>query len=347
MPEISENELKQRLKSGKPDRLYFIYGEEDYLKSFYVGRIAEVSVEKGFEDFNLHKFEGKGIDLYTLSETLEAYPMMSGMNCVIVHDLPADSLTKDEAEKFSAIISDLPDTTVLVIWMDHIEVSLKNNAKWRSFLKEVTKYGYAVALNRKSRSELVRLVCSGAAKRGCVMSPDKAGRLISLVGDDLTNLLNELEKVCAFTGGGEIQYADIDAVAVKTIDAAVFDLTKAIAANNAQRAFGTLSALFDLRTEPIMIMGALISSYVDMYRVKICRQSGGRAEDVAKVFDYKNKEFRLRNASSQAASLSTAQLRSCLDELYEADRLLKGSGLDGKMILEKCVTRLLTIKAVS
>lgn len=347
MPEISENELKQRLKSGKPDRLYFIYGEEDYLKSFYVGRIADVAVDKGFEDFNLHKFEGKGINLYALSETIEAYPMMGGMNCVIVHDLPADALTKDDAEKLSSIISDLPDTTVLVLWMDHIEVSLKYNAKWRSFLKEVTKYGYAVQLNKKSRNELVKLVCSGAVKRGCVMSPDKADRLISLVGDDLTNLLNELEKVCAFTGGGEIQNSDIDAVAVKTIDAAVFDLTKAIAAENARRAFDTLSALFVLRTEPVMIMGALISSYVDMYRVKICRQTGGRTEDAAKVFDYRNKEFRLRNAAAQAAGLSAAQLRECLDELYNADRLLKGSGLDGKMILEKCVTRLLTIKAVN
>ncbi len=345
MPQISENELKQRLKSKKMDRFYFIYGEEDYLKSHYVERISEAAVEKGFEDFNLHKFEGKGIDLYMLSDTIEAYPMMGGLNCVVVHDLPADTQTKDDAEKLGAILSDLPDTTVLVIWMDHIEVSPKNSAKWRAFIKDAAQYGCVVELNKKSRSELVKLVCTGAAKRGCSISPDMADRLIMLVGSDLTNLLNELEKVCAFTGGGEIKAADIDSVAVKTVEAVVFDLTKAIAADDTERAFGILSTLFIQRTESVMIMGALISSYVDMYRVKICRQSGGRTEDPAKIFDYKNKEFRLRNAAAQAAKLSSEQLRRCLDALSDADRLLKGSGLDGKMILEKCVAQLLTGKA--
>ncbi|NLO45714.1 MAG: DNA polymerase III subunit delta [Clostridiales bacterium] len=347
MPVLTENELKKRLKSDEPDRLYLIYGEENYLKSHYVERIAKNAVKKEFEAFNLHKLEGKGLDLYTLSDIIEAYPMMGGFNCVIVHDLPIDALSKDDTERLSEIISDLPETTILILWMDHIEVSAKKSARWRSFIKEAAKYGCVAEMKKRSRGELIKLVRSGAAKRGCAILPDKADRLISIVGDDLTNLLNELEKVCAFTGGGEIGNSDIDAVAVKTVDAAVFDLAKAIAAGDASRAFGILSDLFIQKTEPVMIMGALISSYVDMYRIKICRQSGGRAEDVSSVFNYKNKEFRLRIAASQSAPLSAGQLRDCLDELYSADRLLKGSGLDEKIILEKCVARLIAKRAVS
>ena len=79
----------------------------------------------------------------------------------------------------------------------------------------------------------------------------------------------------------------------------------------------------------------------------VCLLCGGRAEDVSSVFNYKNKEFRLRIAASQSAPLSAGQLRDCLDELYSADRLLKGSGLDEKIILEKCVARLIAKRAVS
>ncbi len=333
------------MKNGNLDKLYLIYGEEDYLKSFYAGKIAEKTVDKNFADFNLHKFEDKGVDLDKVSEALEAFPMMGGKTCVIVKDLPVDALGKDDSEKLMAIYSDVPDTSVLVFWIDTLDASPRKNAKWRDFIMNIATFGSVLELNRRSRSDLVKLVCSGAAKRGCSIFPDKADYLISLVGDDMTNLLGELEKVCAFTQNGEITAAAIDAVAVKTVEAVTFDLAKAIAAGNAQKAFSILNMLFRQKTEPVLIMGALISDYVDMYRVKICRQNGGRSEDVAKIFNYRGKEFRLRNAAGQAAKLTAGQLRDSLDALSRADEQLKSSGGDKQIILEKCITLLMLGRA--
>ena len=343
MPLIDEKELKKQIKEKQFTSLYFICGDEAYLKKFYVGRIAEVSVPDAMRDFNEKRFEGKNIDFDELSNAVEAFPMMSDRRCVIIKDLPVDELSQTDKDKLMTIISDIPSTTTLVMWMDHVEVQPKKNAKWKKFISEIESFAQVAFLDKRGSGDLVKLVVSGAQKRGCILSPDNAAYLISLVGDDMTNLLSELEKLCAFRADKEISKKDIDAIAVKTVEAVVFDLTKAMMSGDAGRAFTILNELLRQKTEPIMILGVIISQYVDMYRVKVVMMSNGRAEDAAKIFNYKGKEFRLRNAARDGKNMSLRQIRECLDILAQCDSELKGSGLDSRILLEKCITRLMLV----
>ncbi|MCR5484391.1 MAG: DNA polymerase III subunit delta [Clostridiales bacterium] len=338
---ITENEIKKQIRSGEFSNLYLIYGDEPYLKSFYVKKIQEKAVDKSFADFNLHVFEGKGLDIDVLSQTVDAYPMMSERTCVTVTDFPADTASKADYEKLSSVFNDVPETCILIFFMDTLDVQPKKSAKWRNFIKDIGAKGSVLELNKKTPMELERLVMSGAEKRGCHMSPSLAAYFISLVGNDMTNAVNELGKLCAYVGSGEIKKEDIDASAVKTVEAVVFDLTKALTANNASRAFAVLNTLFDQKTEPVVIMGVLISAYVDMYRAKVFRTSGERAEDAAGYFDYRGREFRLKNASRDASGMSLAKIKECLDALDKTDMLLKSSGFDAKTVTEQCIIKLL------
>ena len=63
MAEITEKELKKQIANGMFSPVYLLYGEEAFLKQYYAGLIAEKSVAKGFETFNLHKLEGKETSL--------------------------------------------------------------------------------------------------------------------------------------------------------------------------------------------------------------------------------------------------------------------------------------------
>jgi len=341
VPQITENELKQHIKSGGFASLYMICGEESYLKAHYVNRIAETAVDGAYADFNLHRFDGEALDFDALSAAVEAYPMIGGRSCVILKDAPLDALNKDDYAKLKSIFSDVPETCVLVLWQNRAEVQPKKNAKWKSILKDIGERGMLLELNRRTPGELARLITSGAGKRGCSISPGDASYMVSIAGDDMTNLLGELEKLCAYVGEGEIRRDDVDLICVKTVEAAVFDLVKALAQSDSGRAFHILATLFQQKAEPVVMMGAMISAYVDMYRVKVCQAAGGRPEDAAKIFDYRGKEFRLRNAARDSSRMSLAQVKECLDELSRTDGLLKGSGLDEKIVMEKCVAKLL------
>lgn len=344
MPEITERDLKAQIREKRFSSLYLIYGDEAYLKQFYAARICERAVDDALRDFNFHRFEGKSVDYDALSDAVEAFPMMSERTCVLLKDIPIDAISQDDRDKLMHILSDVPPTCTVVMWMDTVEVLPKKNAKWRSFIKDIAPYADLVALDKRGRGDLVKLIRSGAEKRGCSIDADTAAYLVSLTGDDLTNLLRELEKLCAYKGAGEITPRDVDAVAVRTVEAVVFDLSKAMFAGDGARAFSILALLLRQKTEPTVILGTLIACYVDIYRVKVFTLSGSRPEDVASVFNYKGKEFRLRNAARDGKNMSLQDARRCLEILNRCDKNVKGSGMDARLLLERCITELMLVQ---
>ena len=153
-------------------------------------------------------------------------------------------------------------------------------------------------------------------------------------------MLNELDKLCAYAAGREITREDVDAVCIKSVEATAFDMIKSLLRGNYADAYQMLDTLFAQKTEPVMIAGALISSYVDMYRAKAALASGERTEAVAQAFNYKGREFRLRYAAQDASRLTLEQLRECLDVLGEADESLKSTRADKRLVLEEAMLRL-------
>ena len=346
MPELHESELKQQLKSGEFSHAYLLYGTEGYLKQFYAERIAKKCVTPGMEGFNYKKFDaGDGVGLSEILEAAETLPAFGGSMCILVRDFPLDSLSEPDKKQFTAFMEDLPESLVLIFWEDTLEINPKKNAKWRSVITLFNKYGVSVALDRLDTASLCKLLQSGAKKRGCELTRSEAELLLQTVGNDLNLLLGELEKLCNYKQSGEIQKADIEAVATKSLEANVFDLSKALVAGNCARALALLQKLLSEKERPEMILGTLISAYVDMYRVKLALVAGEKAEYPAQFFNYKGREFRLRNAARDANTLSVEELRRCLDLLGTADRALKSGTSDEKTVLERLLVQLSGVRA--
>ncbi|MCR4925701.1 MAG: DNA polymerase III subunit delta [Clostridiales bacterium] len=342
MPEIKENELKEQIKTGNFSRLYFICGEEDYMKKVYVERLLKAIVPPEFEAFNLHTLEGNETNVDTIAECVEAMPMMSEYVCVLVKDFRIDELNETEKKKFEELISDLPDTTVLIFWMYSIEVNPKGT-KWKSPVTKMSKVGDIVNFSRLTQSDLAKLLISGAKKRKCELDRVCANYLVETVGEDLNSLLNELEKICFYINEGVINKEVIDKLATKSVEASAFDLVNAIVARKSKTAMSILNSLFALKTDPIMIMGAIISTYVDMYRTKVTGVCGKHIYSLSDYFSYGKSTFRLDKATRFSSRLSIEQLRKCLDELMIADQGLKSTATDKRFLVEKCVVKLIMI----
>lgn len=328
MPELDEKQLKQQIKTENLLNAYLLYGSEAYLKQHYASRIAEKSVAAGMEGFNLKRYNGGECSLDEILSAAEAFPAFGGYNCIVVRDFALDSLSGDDKKHFAEFMGDLPDTTVLVFWMDTVEVNPKKNAKWKTVLAQFTKAenAGAVCLDKLDAASLSKMLSAAAQKRGSTLSPADARYLITLAGDELNVLLSEIEKLCAYRSGGEITREDIDKLTVKSLEASVFDLSGALLRKNLGRAMQILDTLLADREEPIAILAVLSGSFVDMYRVKTVLSAGERPDFAAGIFNYKNREFKLRNAARDVGKLSTEQLRQCLDLLFEADLNLKGAG---------------------
>lgn len=342
MPVLAESELKLQIKSSEFSNLYFLYGEEKYLVKHYSKLLEQKIVDPAFADFNLHIYDGKNVDFNDLSVAVESLPMMSEYSCIVIKDLTIDSLNADDSASLERIIEDIPESTVIIISLPTANVNVKN-AKCKKLFESLLKFGTVVEFKRFSLQQLAKLIEKGAKERGCTIAFSEANYLLSSVGDEMSVVLNELEKVCAYKRQGTITKSDIDAVVIKSVQARAFDLAKALMSNNCDTAMSILDTLISMKEEPINILGAIITPYVDMYRAKVYVSGGMRAEDAAKDFNYRNKEFRLTNAAKSASKYSVKQLRSFLEVLYDADVLLKSTSLCGRLILEQTITKLLLV----
>lgn len=225
--------LKQELKEGKVRSLYLFYGEENYLKDDYTGRVKKLVPDGGFPDFNYFKFEGTDTELSDYDDAWEGFPMMSDRKLIIIKDSSIFKKANEEVkafwqEKFKRVADDN------VVVFNETEVDKRG-----VLYKAIAKNGMAVEFNYQSEADLVTWVNRKALKAKIKMSKDTAQYFVGVVDKGLTNLENEFNKLLNFCDG-EILKSDIDRVVSKSMEIKVFDLTDAIMERNADKAMQVL-----------------------------------------------------------------------------------------------------------
>ncbi len=338
---LNEQALRGQIKQGSYFNAYLFYGEESYLKEHYVNMLKKKLLNPAFESFNLHSYEGADIDFDDVLKDAQMLPAMSEYNLVIVTDYAVEK-SKPDMKLLEEYFSDCPDSTVFIM----VYKALSPDTKCASFKKLISafdKAGAAVNLEKRSESDIARLLVSGAKKRSSELNTDNARYLISICGNDMQVLLNELDKLAGFAKDREITKEIIDNMAAKCLQARIYDLSKAVVSGNADRAYNVINTLFEMKEEPIIIMSAIGGAYVDMYRVKCAKAAGKGYDDVAAHYNYRGREFALRNATRDCAALSEGQLRSSLDAVMDTDLKLKSTAADKRMLIEELVAKLLMI----
>lgn len=135
--------LKEDLAAGTIGSAYIFYGEESYLREYYLGELRKKLVPPGFETFNYHALEGKDLTAQALAETAEAMPMMAERTLVAVTDWDLFKLGEDQREKLTALLEDLPPYACVVFVYDTLEY--KPNRTMKRLCKALEAAGNSTA----------------------------------------------------------------------------------------------------------------------------------------------------------------------------------------------------------
>ncbi len=342
MPIASEQQLKVNLNSGNILNTYFIFGEDTYLKKLYVDKIIDKTVDRA-DDFNFLTFEGE-CSLQQVYDAKEQYPMMAEKKCVLLTDYDFEEASKADFEKLVLLLKEPNDTTVFILWCNNLSVDEKRSARFKELVAAAeSSGGIAAGVNHRTREELIKVLQDGAKKRGTQFASGAAAYLIESCTEDINILLSELEKLCAYVGSDVITRDTIDAVCVKSIDASVYSLTGEIIALNTAAALKLLDNLYDMRIEPMIILHAISSNFIDIYRAMSAANAGMSIGALAEAFDYKNRKFALEKASRQAGKFTNKSMKFCLNALTETDKRLKSFSANDRVALEELIIRLIYI----
>ena len=338
---ITLSELKLDIKNNSFKRVYFLYGEEDFLLSYYSNLLCDAIHNDQLKEFNFQKFD-EDASVQDVAYAVQAVPLMNKLKCVLINDFDINSIKSLELEKFCELIKNIPNSTVLVI---KNKLKLKLNKDTKKLISLIEKQGASLELKKLTKDQTAKQLVKWAKSQGCEFNLADANYLIDYTDDSLTNLKNEMEKLCAYCKDKKIiKRDDIENLSVKDINASVFSISDYICTGNVDKAMFELDKLLFQKEEPIMILAVLASAFIDIYRVKMIDCYKKTDACLIENFDYKNKAFKLRIARKNTRYFSLINLQKIINLFTKADITLKSQKCNSRIILEKLFTEIISLK---
>ena len=339
---LKESEFKKHISSKQYSNLYFIDGEEKMLVTTYTDILVKKLMGENPPEFNYHTFDND-CDISDVSVACDVVPFMCDKNCVKISDLDLEGLSADDVDAVAKIAKNLPDTTVLILSMPTLSAPQKAAKKYKKIRDIFEKNGVVADLQKRSELSLEKTVCKWANECGSKISPIVASKLIQTCTNDLRILHSEVDKLSAFAGENEITEEMIELLVAKNLQAKIYDLFDYVVSLNFDKAMHTIDVLFYQREEPVSIVIALSSAYVDAYRARVAAESGVQIKVMADELSYKNRAWVLDKMAKQTRRISTVALRQSLDELLNLNERLVSVTVNPRVELEKLIAKLILI----
>ena len=330
------NFLKDAIKNKKPDRLYFFYGEEDFLQNYYLERLKRILLDELTESFNFHKFTNENFDVRSFGDAVENLPMMSDRTFVLVEDIDIFKLPEDDRTKMFDILSDIPDYCCVVFY--YLTVEWKADKRFKKLFDVVSEHGISVEFAKQDQRDLVSWITRHFAANKKNISHDLCVYLIDITGGTMTALASEISKICAYSDADTITKSDIDAVTEPVLAAAVFQMTDCFAERNYAAAIDKLHNLFKMQQEPLSILGAIGAHFRRLGVAKTLLDNGKNYTELMRL--YRTGDYAAKKNMSASRQFSAHFYTKASELVIETDRQMKTSFDDPERLLEMLLLRL-------
>lgn len=325
MAALTLDALLRGLKKRAPDPVYFLHGDEDVLKDEAVRALVDVAVDAAARDFNLDTRFAADLDPEAFHALVNTPPMLADRRAVVLRGV--DQLGKRKSKLRDELVRYLRSpnpTTVLVLIA----------AAGEEPDAEIARATTSVAVGALEPERVRRWVTHHASKLALTLEPEAVELLVAAVGNDLSGLARELEKLAAVAGTRAATTADVSALVGVRRGETVLDLVDAALARQVAKAAPLVEPVLEQAgMSGVKIVTSLGTHLVGTALARAERDRGTHNVEDA-VFDQLRaaRPYGLRNYRDEAArwarwsSLWTAaELSRALRATLAADRALKGT----------------------
>lgn len=316
-------QLKQELKSGTPRSLYVFHGEESYLKEHYFRQLKKQLIPEGLEQFNFHTIQGRACTLQALREAADCLPVMSERTLTAVTDFDLYGGSADARDALCELLSNLPEDCCLVFYYDLMP--FKADARMKKLTAALKEKGLVVDFARQDPTDLKDWIVRRFKALGHDISVREAGYLLELRGELMQDLVTEIEKIGAYAPGRQITRADIDAVVIPQLDAAVFQMTDALSRGDFDAAAAVLDSLLGARESAIMILSVMGKYFRQLYTARLLLERRRGTADLAGLWGMKS-TWQAEKLMDAARRYTLPWCRSAVRRCAETDLAMKSCG---------------------
>ena len=322
------------LKERGPERLYLLWGPEDYLREQYLFQLKKICLPEGEDDFSYKRIDGPALDANAFQQAVDAMPFMTEHTLIELRDVDINKLA--DADACLKTISDIPDYCTIV-FVQNAEYEPDGRLR---FVKALRSEGKELKFTRQSQGMLTDWIVRRFAAAGKSIELSAAQRLIFISGDLMSRLIPEIEKIAAYASTDKVTQEDVEAVANHIPEAVVFEMTELMAQKKVNSALSVLSELLaDKNNEPIMMLAVLGKQMRQLYAARLALEKNLGTKYVMEVCSMKY-DYIAAKLLTAAKGFTLAQLRRAVELCAETDYRMKSSGADPKELLKEAVLRI-------
>ncbi len=320
-------ELLEKINRGEIYPCYYFYGPEVWLIEKTISRLKEKVLTGGNADFNFSVFDAHHDADELILNNLFTLPINSSRRLTVIRS--ADIIWKSRVHVYLDYLSN-PNPQSCAIFVG------EKTDRRQKFFQILEREGALVAFYPLSVQEVKKWVGQRVAEAGRRITEEALSLLIELVGLDLTNLEQEVQKLILGTGKG--QPIDEDEVLTLSKDLREenpFALAGAVADLNLAKAFSMLQKNLQQGEPPFLLLSLIARQLRLIWKAKELSKEGLPRREI---------EWQLKIAPSltqefwrQAEKISLKKIKEFWPILELADLKIKTSRLPKGLILEECL----------
>lgn len=330
---LTFEKISSEIKAKIYKPVYFLEGEEPYYIDLIADLIAENILDESEREFNQSILYGKDIDSVRLISEAKRFPMMAERQVLIIKEAQEikdlEKTTKvtvgtkrkeEEINLLEEYIKNPQPTTLLVICFKY-----KTLDKRKSLGKTLVQSGYLFNSTKLYENELPGWIEKYSKGQGLRIQPKAAFLIAEYLGNDLSRISNEIEKLkINLKGRTEISVEDVQNFIGISKDYNVFELQNAIGKRDVVKANQIINYFAaNPKENPFVFVIANFYSFFS----KLLLYHGAPDKSQYVVSSVMGiKPFFLKDYESASRIYTTDKLRKIIGYLREYD--LKSKGMD-------------------
>ena len=279
-----------------------------------------------------------------LIEACDTFSIFSTKRIIWAKDFPPllkkkpKGYGKDELDRLRTYMAGPNPQTILILSCAEADDDIP-------FVKELKKTVRSYDFCQLDRTQMIafaqkRFKAAGAEIKDRTLSyfVDETGYYNKETQYRLYNLINDIEKLAAYSGGEQITEEDIDATLRGDLDRFAFGFLDALTSGKKDKAFRMFHNIIKTEDDFYRIYGLIVSQFELMLEAKELRDESADIDSIASML--KANPYRLKKAIVFAERAGTGKIKEILTYLYEVDRNIKTGNMKGDLALELMIGRI-------
>lgn len=314
--------IEQDIKTRQFQKVYLLYGSEDYLKQQYKHKLINALVLPD-DTMNYTYREGKSINPLEIIDLAETMPFFADCRLILMED---SGFFKSSCEELAAYIPEMPQSTCIVFVESEIDKRCK-------MYKAVNKTGHVAEFAAQNEQLLTRWILGRLKKEDKKITQSVMRLFLSKTGTDMGNIDKELEKLLCYTLHKEvIEAEDVEAVCTGQVTNQIFEMVNAIGKRQSRQALSLYYDLLALKEPPMRILYLINRQFRILLDLKSMKHASLDVKTMASKAGIP--PFAVKKNLEQANVFSEQELKQTLENGVGLETAVKTGKMDGQIAVE-------------